>query len=159
MIEVKPEHLHLDRAHLHQANFQQASLMDLYASECGKQQNKVDRLKNELEYKSAQKKIEIRANAEAQKIKMTQDQVDCALIVDTEIKFLKDNILDEEEYLAQLKAAVEGLRHKRDSINNEYRLIISKADVIVNGDVDPDIRFKAQAEAIQDSINQSIKNS
>lgn len=159
MIEVKPEHLHLDRAHLQQANFQQASLMDLYASECGKQQNKVDRLKNELEYKSAQKKIEIRANAEAQKIKMTQDQVDCALIVDTEIKFLKDNILDEEEYLAQLKAAVEGLRHKRDSINNEYRLAISKADTIINGDVDPDIRFKAQAEAIQDSINQSIKNS
>lgn len=158
MIEVKPEHLALDRAHLEQAVLNQASWYDLYASECGRQQNKVDRLKNELEYKSAQKKIEIRANAEAQKIKMTQDQVDCALIVDTEIKFLKDNILDEEEYLAQLKAAVTAMVHKRDSIENEVRLVLSKASMVVQ-DVDPDIRLDMQTTAVERAINESIKNS
>lgn len=155
MIEVKPEHLQLDRAHLEQAVLNQASLYDLYASECGKQQSKVDRLKNELEYKSAQKKIEIRNQAEAQKTKMTQDQVDCALIVDPEVKFLKDKILDEEEYLAQLKAAVTAMVHKRDSIENEIRLVLSKASM-VTADVSPDIRLDMQTSAVERAVNESM---
>ena len=86
MIEVKKEHFALDRAHLEQAVLEQASLYDLYASECAKQENNVARLKNKLEYRSAQLKIEIRTNADAAKIKMTQDQVDCALAVESEVK-------------------------------------------------------------------------
>lgn len=156
MIEVRPEHLALDRNHLQQANLQQASLTDLYGSECSKQQNKVDRLKNELEYKSAQLKIQIRSNADVAKVKMTQDQVDCALIVEPEIVMLKKEILDAEEYLGQLKAAVEALRHKRDSINNEYRLAISKADTIINGDVDSDIKFAAQCAAVEKATQASM---
>ena len=50
MIDVKKEHFALDRAHLEEAILNQASLYDLYASECARQQNKVDRLKNGLEY-------------------------------------------------------------------------------------------------------------
>lgn len=156
MIEVKREHLLLDRAHLRQANFQQASLVDLYGSEFSKQQNTVDRLKNELEYKSAMKKIDIRRNAEATKTKMTQDQVDSEVIADPEISALKVRILDAEEYLGQLKSAVEALRNKRDSINNEYRIAISKADSIIGCDVDPEIKMDLQAQAVQDAINESI---
>lgn len=158
MIEVKPEHLALDRAHLEEAVLNQASWYDLYASECGKQQNKVDRLKNELEYKSALKKIEIRSQAEAQKIKMTQDQVDSALVIDPEVKMLNEKILDEEEYLAQLKAAVTAMVHKRDSIENEIRLVLSKASM-VTADVSPDIRLDMQTSAVERAINESIKNS
>lgn len=154
MIEVKKEHLVLDRAHIEQAVLQQASLFDLYASELSKQQSKVDRIKNELEYKEAQKKIAIRANAEANKTKMTQDQVDCELIVDPDIKFLKDNILDEEEYLGQLKAAVDAMRHKRDSIDIEARLILSK--FTMDGDVSPELREQARADAIDKATQESI---
>ena len=156
MLEVKPEHLTLDRAHLQQANFQQASLIDLYGSECSKQQSKVDRIKNKLEYRSSQLKIEIRKNADVAKIKMTQDQVDCALTVEPEIVQLKEELLDAEEYLGQLKVAVEALRHKRDSINNEYKLAISKADAILNGDVDSDIKFREQTAAVEKATQASM---
>ena len=158
MIDVKPEHFNLDRAHLEQAVLTQASLYDLYASECAKQQSVLDRKKNTLEYISAQKKISIRANADAQKIKMTQDQVDCALEVDPEVHQLKEEILDAEEYLGQLKAAVTAMVHKRDSIENEVRLVLSKASMVVQ-DVDPDIRLDMQTAAVEKAINESIKNS
>lgn len=155
MIEVRPEHLALDRAHLEEAVLMQASWYDLYATECAKQQNKVDRLRNELEYKSAQLKIQIRANADAAKVKMTQDQVDCALIVEPEIVMLKKEILDAEEYLGQLKAAVTAMTHKRDSIENEIRLVMSKANMI-SGDCDPDTKFAAQCAAVEKATQASM---
>lgn len=155
MIEVRPEHLALDRAHLEEAVLMQASWYDLYATECAKQQNKVDRLRNELEYKSAQLKIQIRANADAAKVKMTQDQVDCALIVEPEIVMLKKDILDAEEYLGQLKAAVTAMTHKRDSIENEIRLVMSKANMI-SGDCDPDTKFAAQCAAVEKATQASM---
>lgn len=154
MIEVKQEHLQFDRAHLEWAILNQASLFDLYASECARQQSKVDKIKNALEYTSALKKIEIRANAEAQKIKMTQDQVDCAVILDHDIKFLKDNLLEEEEYLGQLKAAVEAMRHKRDSIENERALVLSK--FTMDGDVSPELREQVRQEAIDRAMQMSM---
>lgn len=155
MIEVKKEHLVLDRAHLEWAILNQASLYDLYASECSKQQSVVERLKNELEYKSAQFKIQIRTNAEIAKVKMTQDQVDCALIVEPEIKQLKERIVDEEEYLGQLKAATTAMVHKRDSIENEVRLVTSKADMIV-GDCNPDLKYQAQVKAVEEATQNSM---
>lgn len=155
MIEVRPEHLALDRNHLEQAVLMQASWYDLYATECAKQQNKVDRLRNELEYKSAQLKIQIRANADAAKVKMTQDQVDCALIVEPEIVMLKKDILDAEEYLGQLKAAVTAMTHKRDSIDNEIRLVMSKANMI-SGDCDPETKFAAQCAAVEKATQASM---
>lgn len=155
MIEVRPEHLALDRNHLEQAVLMQASWYDLYATECAKQQNKVDRLRNELEYKSAQLKIQIRANAEAAKMKLTQDQVDCALIVEPEIKLLKDQILDAEEYLGQLKSAVTAMTHKRDSIDNEVRIVTTKANLI-SGDCDPETKFAAQCAAVEKATQASM---
>ena len=155
MIEVKKEHLALDRAHLEQAILNQASWFDLYASECARQQSKVDRLKNQLEYVSAEKKIAIRANAAASGGKApTQDQVDCQLIVDPDIKLLKDSLLDEEEYLGQLKAAVEAMRHKRDSIENERALVLSK--FTMDGDVSPEIREQARLDAIEKATQESM---
>lgn len=155
MIEVKKEHLALDRAHLEQAILNQASWFDLYASECARQQSKVDRLKNQLEYVSAEKKIAIRANAAASGGKApTQDQVDCQLIVDPDIKLLKDSLLDEEEYLGQLKAAVEAMRHKRDSIENERALVLSK--FTMDGDVSPEIREQARLDAIEKATQKSM---
>lgn len=156
MIEVKKEHLALDRAHLEQAILNQASWFDLYASECARQQSKVDRLKNQLEYVSADKKIAIRANAAASGGKApTQDQVDCQLIVDPDIKLLKDSLLDEEEYLGQLKAAVEAMRHKRDSIENERALVLSK--FTMDGDVSPEIREQARLDAIEKATQESMR--
>ena len=156
MIEVKKEHLALDRAHLEQAILNQASWFDLYASECARQQSKVDRLKNQLEYMSAEKKIAIRANAAASGGKApTQDQVDCQLIVDPDIKLLKDNLLDAEEYLGQLKAAVEAMRHKRDSIENERALVLSK--FTMDGDVSPEIREQARLDAIEKATQESMR--
>lgn len=156
MIEVKKEHLALDRAHLEQAILNQASWFDLYASECARQQSKVDRLKNQLEYVSAEKKIAIRANAAASGGKApTQDQVDCQLIVDPDIKLLKDSLLDEEEYLGQLKAAVEAMRHKRDSIENERALVLSK--FTMDGDVSPEIREQARLDAIEKATQESMQ--
>lgn len=156
MIEVKKEHLALDRAHLEQAILNQASWFDLYASECARQQSKVDRLKNQLEYVSAEKKIAIRANAAASGGKApTQDQVDCQLIVDPDIKLLKDSLLDEEEYLGQLKAAVEAMRHKRDSIENERALVLSK--FTMDGDVSPEIREQARLDAIEKATQESMR--
>lgn len=155
MIDVKPEHFNLDRAHLEQAVLTQASLYDLYASECAKQQSVLDRKKNTLEYISAQKKISIRANADAQKIKMTQDQVDCALAVEPEVKQLREEILDAEEYLGQLKAAVTAMVHKRDSIENETRLVLSKASTIL-GSCDADTTFDAQCAAVEKATQQSM---
>jgi hypothetical protein len=155
MIEVKKEHLALDRAHLEQAILNQASWFDLYASECARQQSKVDRLKNQLEYVSAEKKIAIRANAAASGGKApTQDQVDCQLIVDPDIKLLKDSLLEEEEYLGQLKAAVEAMRHKRDSIENERALVLSK--FTMDGDVSPEIREQARLDAIEKATQESM---
>lgn len=157
MIEVKKEHLALDRAHLEQAILNQASWFDLYASECARQQSKVDRLKNQLEYVSAEKKIAIRANAAASGGKApTQDQVDCQLIVDPDIKLLKDSLLDEEEYLGQLKAAVEAMRHKRDSIENERALVLSK--FTMDGDVSPEIREQARLDAIEKATQESMRH-
>lgn len=156
MIEVKQEHFALDRAHLEEAILNQASLFDLYASECAKQQSVVDRLKNALEYKSAQLKIQIRTNAEAAKIKMVQDQVDCALTVEPEIKLLKEQILDAEEYLGQLKSAVEAMRHRRDSIENERALVLSKASMI-SCDCDPDTKLSAQCEAVDRATQESMR--
>lgn len=156
MIEVKKEHLALDRAHLEQAILNQASWFDLYASECARQQSKVDRLKNRLEYVSAEKKIAIRANAAASGGKApTQDQVDCQLIIDPDIKLLKDNLLDAEEYLGQLKAAVEAMRHKRDSIENERALVLSK--FTMDGDVSPEIREQARLDAIEKATQESMR--
>lgn len=155
MIDVKPEHFNLDRAHLEQAVLTQASLYDLYASECAKQQSVLDRKKNTLEYISAQKKISIRANADAQKIKMTQDQVDCALEVYPEVHQLKGEILDAEEYLGQLKAAVTAMVHKRDSIENEVRLVLSKASMIT-ADVDDNVKFEMQKEAAEEALQRSL---
>lgn len=155
MIEVRPEHLALDRNHLEQAVLMQASWYDLYATECAKQQNKVDRLRNELEYKSAQLKIQIRANADAAKVKMTQDQVDCALIVEPEIVMLKKDILDAEEYLGQLKAAVTAMTHKRDSIDNEIRIVTTKANLI-SGDCDPETKFAAKCAAVEKATQASM---
>lgn len=156
MIEVKKEHLALDRAHLEQAILNQASWFDLYASECARQQSKVDRLKNQLEYVSAEKKIAIRANAAASGGKSpTQDQVDCQLIVDPDIKLLKDSLLEEEEYLGQLKAAVEAMRHKRDSIENERALVLSK--FTMDGDVSPEIREQARLDAIEKATQESMR--
>lgn len=155
MIEVKKEHFALDRAHLEEAILNQASLFDLYASECAKQQSVVDWLKNSLEYRSAQLKIEIRTNADASKIKMTQDQVDCALAVEPEVKQLKEKILDAEEYLGQLKAAVTAMVHKRDSIENETRLVLSKASTIL-GSCDADTTFDAQCAAVERATQQSM---
>lgn len=156
MIEGKKEHLVLDRAHLEQAILNQASWFDLYASECARQQSKVDRLKNQLEYVSAEKKIAIRANAAASGGKApTQDQVDCQLIVDPDIKLLKDSLLDEEEYLGQLKAAVEAMRHKRDSIENERALVLSK--FTMDGDVSPEIRERARLDAIEKATQESMR--
>jgi hypothetical protein len=155
MIEVKKEHLALDRAHLEQAILNQASWFDLYASECARQQSKVDRLKNQLEYVSAEKKIAIRANAAASGGKApTQDQVDCQLIVDPDIKLLKDSLLEEEEYLGQLKAAVEAMRHKRDSIENERALVLST--FTMDGDVSPEIREQARLDAIEKATQESM---
>lgn len=157
MIEVKKEHLALDRAHLEQAILNQASWFDLYASECARQQSKVDRLKNQLEYVSAEKKIAIRANAAASGGKApTQDQVDCQLIVDHDIKLLKDSLLDEEEYLGQLKAAVEAMRHKRDSIENERALVLSK--FTMDGDVSPEVREQARLDAIEKATQESMRH-
>ena len=157
MIEVKNEHLALDRAHLEQAILNQASWLDLYASECARQQSKVDRLKNQLEYVSAEKKIAIRANAAASGGKVpTQDQVDCQLIVDPDIKLLKDSLLDEEEYLGQLKAAVEAMRHKRDSIENERALVLSK--FTMDCDVSPEIREQARLDAIEKATQESMRH-
>lgn len=159
-IQVKPEHFVLDRNNLEQAILNQASWFDLYASECSRQQNRVDRLKNSLEYKSAQKKIEIRANADAKGKKMTQDQVDCEISVDEEIQCIKNQILDEEEYLGQLKSAVEAMRHKRDSIGYEVDLVRSKASMILDGAVDADTRFQVQLDAVdratQESMNRQV---
>lgn len=155
MIEVKKEHFALDRAHLEQAVLEQASLYDLYASECAKQENNVARLKNKLEYRSAQLKIEIRTNADAAKVKMTQDQVDCALAVEPEVKQLREEILDAEEYLGQLKAAVTAMVHKRDSIENETRLVLSKATTIL-GSCDADTTFDAQCAAVEKATQQSM---
>lgn len=156
MIEVKKEHLQFDRAHLEEAILNQASWFDLYASECAKQENKIDRLRNELEYKSAQLKIQIRKNAEAAKIKLTQDQVDSALIMEPEIVILKEKILDAEEYHGQLKAAVEAMRHKRDSIENERALVLSKFSMI-SGDCDPDTKFDAQCKAVEEATRASMR--
>lgn len=159
-IQVKPEHFVLDRNNLEQAILNQASWFDLYASECAKQENKIDRLRNELKYKSAQRKIEIRANAAATKTKLLLDEVECMIATDPELHELELKILDVEEYHGQLKSAVEAMRHKRDSIENERALVLSKASMILDGAVDADTRFQAQLDAVdratQESMNRQV---
>ena len=156
MIEVKPEHLTLDRNHLEQAVLNQASLFDLYATECSKQESKVARLRNTLEYKTALFRIEIRKNADAAKVKLVLDQIDCAVAVEPEIVQLKEEIVDAEEYLGQLKAAVEALRHKRDSIANEVRLVATKF-FLTDGDCDPDTKYEAQVKAVEEATQRSLE--
>lgn len=156
MIEVKSEHFALDRAHLEQAILSQASLYELYASEAAKVEAQVSRKKNALEYKSAQLKIQIRANADAAKVKLTQDQVDSALVVEPEIQQLKTEILDAEEYLGQLKAAVTAMVHKRDSIENETRMVLSRASM-VSGECTPETTFQAQTRAVEAATEASMK--
>lgn len=155
MIEVRKEHFEINRNKLEEAVLQQASLFDLYASECEKQRSKVDKMKNSLEYKSALLKIKIREEAESAKIKMTQDQVDCKLLTDLDITALKNQILEEEEYLGQLKAAVEAMRHKRDSLEIEKSLVLSKFSM-TTGDVAMDTKAEAYEAAMSESMRRSM---
>lgn len=156
MIEVKAEHFQLSRTHLEDAVLTQASLFEHYAGEAARQESVVARLKNELSYKTAQRKIEIRANAAAAKIKMVQDEVDCQIETDPELRAIKVQILDAEEYLGQLKSAVEAMRHKRDSIENERALVLSKFTMIT-GDCAPETRLEAQTEAVERATQESMK--
>lgn len=156
MIEVKAEHFQLSRTHLEDAVLTQASLFEHYAGEAARQESVVARLKNELSYKTAQRKIEIRANAAAAKIKMVQDEVDCQIETDPELRAIKSQILDAEEYLGQLKSAVEAMRHKRDSIENERALVLSKFTMI-SGDCAPETRLEAQTEAVERATQESMK--
>lgn len=156
MIEVKAEHFQLSRTHLEDAVLTQASLFEHYAGEAARQESVVARLKNELSYKTAQRKIEIRANAAAAKIKMVQDEVDCQIETDPELRAIKVQILDAEEYLGQLKSAVEAMRHKRDSIENERALVLSKWTMIT-GDCAPETRLEAQTEAVERATQESMK--
>ena len=103
----------------------------------------------------AQKKIDIRRNAEATGKKMTQDQVDCEVVVDEEIVAVKTELLDAEEYLAQLKVAVAAMVHKRDSIENEVRMVMSKVSM-TNGDVSSETRYDAQVEAVDRATQASM---
>ena len=148
MIEVKPEHFQLSRTRLEDAVLTQASIFELYAGEAAHQESVVARLKNELSYKTAQHKIEIRANAAATKIRLVQDEVDCQIDTDPELRAIRSQILDAEEYLGQLKAAVEAMRHKRDQIENERALVLSKWTMI-SGDCAPDTKLEAQTEAVE----------
>lgn len=156
MIEVKAEHFQLSRTHLEDAVLTQASLFEHYAGEAARQESVVARLKNELSYKTAQRKIEIRANAAAAKIKMVQDEVDCQIETDPELRAIKSQILDAEEYLGQLKSAVEAMRHKRDSIENERALVLSKFTMI-SGDCAPETRLEVQTEAVERATQESMK--
>lgn len=156
MIEVKAEHFQLSRTHLEDAVLTQASLFEHYAGEAARQESVVARLKNELSYKTAQRKIEIRANAAAAKIKMVQDEVDCQIETDPELCAIKAQILDAEEYLGQLKSAVEAMRHKRDSIENERALVLSKWTMI-SGDCAPETKLDAQTEAVERATQESMK--
>lgn len=156
MIEVKAEHFQLSRTHLEDAVLTQASLFEHYAGEAARQEIAVARLKNELSYKTAQRKIEIRAKAAAAKIKMVQDEVDCQIETDPELRAIKAQILDAEEYLGQLKSAVEAMRHKRDSIENERALVLSKWTMI-SGDCAPDTKLETQTEAVERATQESMK--
>lgn len=155
MIKVKPEHLTLNRAGLENAILNQASWYELYGTECSTQRIKLARLKNKLEYISAQEKIKIRAEAETAKIKMTQDQVDCVLITTPVIQELKLEILDTEQYLGQLEVAVMAMMHKRDSIQNELKFVTSRLSMI-SGDVCSDTKFETQTSAVEKSIAESM---
>lgn len=156
MIEVKKEHFVLDRAHLEQAVLEQASLYDMYASEFARQQNVVDRLKNSLAYETAQTKIAIRANAAATKTKMTQDEVDCQVETDKKLANMRLSVLDAEEYLGQLKAAVEAMRHRRDSIENERALVLSKFSMLMDGDCSDETKAEARTTLTEQAIYRSM---
>lgn len=155
MVEINKTHFLLDRAHLEEAVLKQASIFEYYASEAARQESKVARLKNELKYKSAQRKIEIRANAAATKSKLLLDEVDCMVATDPELRAIEGQILDAEEYLGQLKSAVEAMRHKRDSIENERALVLSKF-TLINGDCAPDTKLEMQTSAVEEAINKSM---
>ena len=58
MIEVKAEHFQLSRTHLEDAVLTQASLFEHFAGEAARQESVVARLKNELSYKTAQRKVQ-----------------------------------------------------------------------------------------------------
>ena len=157
MIEAKKEHLVLDRAHLEKANLEQASIFDMYATECSKQQKVVDGLKRNLKYLVSNKRTEIRNNAVATKTKLVLDEIDCQVNLDKEVQALEGKILDEEEYLSQLKGHIEALRIKRDSIANEFKLVLSKASLLLdNGTVDPELSERMQYDSMDKAMNDSL---
>lgn len=157
MIEAKKEHLVLDRAHLEKANLEQASIFDMYAIECSKQQKVVDELKRKLKYLMSNKRTEIRNNAAATKTKLILDEIDCQVNLDKEVQELEGRILDEEEYLSQLKGHIESLRIKRDSIANEFKLVLSKASLLFDdGTVDSELTEKMQYESMDEAMQMSM---
>lgn len=157
MIEAKKEHLVLDRAHLEKANLEQASIFDMYAVECSKQQKVVDGLKRSLKYLVSNKRTEIRNNAAATKTKLILDEIDCQVNLDKEVQALEGKILDEEEYLSQLKGHIESLRIKRDSIANEFKLVLSKASLLLdNGTVDSELTERMQYDSMDKAMEDSL---
>ena len=82
--------------------------------------------------------------------------MDCQIDTDPELRALKAQIMDAEEYLGQLKSAVEAMRHKRDSIENERALVLSKWTMI-SGDCAPETRLEAQTEAVERATQESMK--
>ena len=157
MIQAKKEHLVLDRAHLEKANLEQASIFDMYAIECSKQQKVVDGLKRQLKYLVSNKRTEIRNNAAATKTKLILDEIDCQVNLDPEVIALDGKILDEEEYLSQLKGHIESLRIKRDSIANEFKLVLSKASLLLDdGKVDPELTERMQYDSMDKAMEESI---
>lgn len=157
MIEAKKEHLVLDRAHLEKANLEQASIFDMYAVECSKQQKVVDDLKRNLKYLVSNKRTEIRNNAAAQNKKMVLDEIDCQINLDQEVQELEGQILEEEEYLGQLKGHIESLRIKRDSIANEFRLVLSRASILLeDNSIDPSLTEAMQNESMDQAMIRSM---
>lgn len=139
VISFPDNHLEVNRGNLEKCILQQASLYDYYAKEAAEVEAKVNRKKNDIEVKTAALKIQVRKNWTEAKAP-TIDQIEAIVITDAELQALKSELFDLMEYHGKLKARVAAVTQKRDMIETEVKIILSKSYEPVDCIPDPEVK-------------------
>ena len=127
MAQVNPKDFELNRDNLAQSVMRQSSLYDYYGGLVAETERKIAQLKNQLEIQTADARIKIKADADANKLKLTVDDINARIISMAGIQELKSQIIDAEYDYNALNTAVKALEHKRDMIKTMTSLTLSKS--------------------------------
>lgn len=154
MAQVNPKDFELNRDNLAQSVMRQSSLYDYYGGLVAETERKIAQLKNQLEIQTADARIKIKADADANKLKLTVDDINARIISMAGIQELKSQIIDAEYDYNALNTAVKALEHKRDMIKTMTSLTLSKSYNLSDA-----LDDQARQQVGEQQINRALFNS